>query len=74
MCFLGTGYKILSKTFYEEKSKDPEEERMRIVLAASDIIPEDIFKQPMDMTEYIHAEMAFQDSVVSGPKTSFHID
>ena len=28
VCFLGTGYKILSKAFYEEKSKDPEEERM----------------------------------------------
>ena len=69
MCFLGTGYKILSKTFYEEKSKDPEEERIRIVLEAADIIREDIFKQPVDMTEYIPAEMAFQDSLSVVPKT-----
>ena len=68
MFFLGAGYKILSKTFYEEKSKDPEEERMHIVLATADIIREE-FKQHMDMTEYITAEMAFQDSLSVVPKT-----
>ena len=42
---------------------------MRIVLAAADIIREDIFKQPMGMTEYIPAEMEFQDSLSVVPKT-----
>ena len=36
--FLGTGYKILSEKYYKEICDNPDDERMRIVQAAADII------------------------------------
>lgn len=42
ICFRNTGYTILSNNWYESKNQNEEEERLRVVKAAADIIREDI--------------------------------
>lgn len=42
ICFKNTGYNILTKQWYESQKKDEDEERLRIIRAAGDIIREDI--------------------------------
>lgn len=42
ICFRNTGYTILSNNWYESKNQNEEEERLRVVKAAADIIREDM--------------------------------
>ncbi|KAJ8866339.1 hypothetical protein PR048_032182 [Dryococelus australis] len=42
VCFRNTGYKIPTQNWYENKKLNPQEERMRVVKAAADIIIADI--------------------------------
>lgn len=50
--FRNTGHKILSEAFYREKSTDKEAERKRIVMAAAEIILEDIRSQVYEKENY----------------------
>lgn len=42
ICFRNLGYKILSNNWYDNRMSDPQEERLRIVKTAADIILQDI--------------------------------
>lgn len=52
VCFINTGYKILSDSFYQSRHSDPQEERLRIVRAAADILREDIRSQVYETSQY----------------------
>lgn len=52
VCFKNTGYKILNDTWYANVKSNPEEERMRVMKAAADIITEDIRSRVYNTTDY----------------------
>lgn len=52
MCFKNTGYKILSDAWYQQALKNEQEERLRIVKTAAEIIVEDIRSQVYETEQY----------------------
>lgn len=51
VCFRGSGLKLIN-TWYTEREKSEEDERLRIVKAAATIIREDIRTRPYNTTDY----------------------
>lgn len=62
ICFRNTGYTILTDNWYNSKKQNVEEERLRIVKAAADIIREDIRSMVYDLRNYPTPE-TFLDNV-----------
>ncbi|GBM16779.1 hypothetical protein AVEN_9372-1 [Araneus ventricosus] len=69
--FRNLGYKILTKSWYDNKKSDPQEEKLRAVKAASDIILGDISSQIYNTSEYtppdnflVNVESVFPDSLL----------
>lgn len=52
ICFRRMGDKILTQHWYENRSLSEEDERLRVVRAAAQIVLEDIRSQAYDMSEY----------------------
>lgn len=52
VCFRKTGYKMLSKQWYTDQKSNVEEERVRVVKAAAEIICEDIRQKFYDTEHY----------------------
>jgi hypothetical protein len=52
VCFRDTGYKLLTNSWYNDRKVDKQQERLRIVQAAADIIREDIRSEYHDVTSY----------------------
>lgn len=62
MCFRDTGAEILTKNWYENKLKNKEEERQRIVKTAASIILEDI-RSKFYATDNYNAPDSFLDNI-----------
>lgn len=70
ICFKNTGYKILTDNWYNTmKSSNREEERLRVVKAAADIILEDIRSQVYNTTEYPPTDNFLNDVETVIPQT-----
>lgn len=52
VCYKNIGHKILYDKWYEERKSDVQQERLRVVKAAAEIIVEDIRSQVYDNSEY----------------------
>lgn len=52
VCFRDTGYKILTNIWYNQKSSNEKEERVRIVKTSTAIITEDIRSKVYETTHY----------------------
>lgn len=52
ICFRDTGYKILTNAWYNARNTDDQEERLRIVRTAAEIVREDIRSKVYDTTSY----------------------
>lgn len=67
VCFKNTHYKILSDAWYGRKLSDPQEERIRIITAAADIVREDIRSQVYNLAEYPPSHDFLQDTTSDIP-------
>lgn len=61
VCFKNTGHKILTSTWYDSRSSDPQAERQRVVKAAAEVIREDIRSQVYDTTQFTPSDDFFQN-------------
>ncbi|GBL98675.1 hypothetical protein AVEN_19720-1 [Araneus ventricosus] len=71
VCFRNLGYKILIKSWYDNKKSDPQEEKLRVVKPAADIILGDIRSQIYNTSEYtppdnflVNVESVIPDSLL----------
>lgn len=69
VCFLDTGMKILSNSWYENRNNDEKAERLRIVQTAAAIIREDIQSQLYDTTCYPPSDNFLKDAYSCIPET-----
>lgn len=72
ICFRNTGYKILSKAWYDAKNSDPEEERLRVIREAAAIIVEDIRSKLYDTKSYPPSDN-FMDNVDDSIPASLNV-
>jgi len=69
LCFRDVGKKILYDNWYNEKKNNPEEERLRVVKAAAEIILQDIRSVVYDVTEYPPSDNFLQDAESGIPES-----
>lgn len=69
ICFRNLGYKILSNSWYENRMSDPQEERLRIIKTAADIILQDIRSQVYNTKEYPPSDNFLSDVNLVVPKS-----
>lgn len=69
VCFKHTGYKILTGAWYEERKSNENEERLRIVQAAADIVCEDIRSQFYETGMYPPTDNFLGDVETAIPNT-----
>lgn len=69
LCFRNTGYKILSQQWYKSKQANEEEERLRVVRAAADIIREDIRSKVYRLDSYPDPQRFLENCEEDIPQT-----
>lgn len=69
MCFTGVGRKILYDNWYNERKRNPEEERMRVVSSATEIMLQDIRSKAYDTTAYPPSDDFLQETESVVPKS-----
>lgn len=73
VCFRDVGERILYDNWYNERRNTPEQERLRVVKAAADIILSDIRSQTYDTSTYPPSDDFFQnaETVIPDPLCEF---
>ena len=61
VCFRNTGFKILTDSWYASKKTNAEEERLRVVRAAANILLEDIRSQVYETKKYPPSDIFLED-------------
>jgi hypothetical protein len=59
ICFRNTGYSILTENWYKSQKENKEEERIRVVKDAADIIREDIRTMIYNLDSYVSSIRQF---------------
>lgn len=66
------GYKVLTESWYEQRKSDPEDEKLRIIETAADIIRGDIRSQVYNDTEYMPPDNFLADVTSVIPQSLLH--
>ncbi|KYN21230.1 hypothetical protein ALC57_06394 [Trachymyrmex cornetzi] len=69
VCYKNTGYKVISDAWYQKRSDNPAEERLRVIREAATIIREDIRSVLFDVSSYPPSDTFLQNAESKIPES-----